>query len=85
MSARLVIFQLNGKATLWWQEAKSENNIRSKELSWKIFLKLFKNKYVSKRYYDEKDKEFNDLGLGQSTMEEFVTKFIKLQRRMYHT
>ena len=35
---------------------------------------------MSERYYDEKDKEFNDLRLGMSTMEEFVTKFVHLQR-----
>ena len=39
---RLAIFQLSGKASLWWQKAKSVNNIRSKELSWKVFKILFK-------------------------------------------
>ena len=32
------------------------------------------------QYYDEKAKEFNDLRLGQLTMEEFVTNFVNLQR-----
>ena len=54
-------FQLSGKAALWWQEAKRVNNIRRKELSWKVFKKLFKKIYMSERYYDEKAKEFNDL------------------------
>ena len=35
---------------------------------------------VCERYYDEKAKEFNDLQLGMLTMEDFVTKFINLQR-----
>ena len=34
---------------------------------------------MSKRYYDEKTKEFNDLRMGMLTMEEFVTKFMNLQ------
>ena len=33
LRARLAIFQLSGKFSLWWQEAKSVNNIGSKELS----------------------------------------------------
>ena len=35
---------------------------------------------MSERYYDEKAKEFNDLRLGTLTMDEFVTKFVNLQR-----
>ena len=65
---------------MWWQEAKSVNNVRSKELSWKFFKKLLKKKYMGEWYYDEKAKEFNDLQFRQLTMEEFVTKFIHLQR-----
>ena len=32
------------------------------------------------RYYDEKSKDFNDLRLRMLTMENFVTKFVNLQR-----
>jgi hypothetical protein len=52
------------------------NKIRSNELNWKIFKKYFKQKYLTKRYYDEKSKEFHDLKLGQMTIEDFVTKFV---------
>ena len=34
---------------------------------------------MSERYYNEKTKEFNDLRLGMSNMEEVVTKFVNLQ------
>ena len=33
-------------------------------MTWKIFKKYLKNKYITERYYDEKDKEFHDLNLG---------------------
>ena len=46
LRACLAIFPLSKKDALWWQEAKSVNNIRSKELSWKIFKKLFKKIHV---------------------------------------
>ena len=35
---------------------------------------------MSVRYYYEKAKEFNDFRLDMSTIEEFVTKFVNLQR-----
>ena len=43
----LAIFELIRKATLWWQEGKRVNNIRSTELRWKILKKIFKKKYMS--------------------------------------
>lgn len=36
LKARLSIFQLNIKITLWWLEAKIVNKIRGKDLTWKI-------------------------------------------------
>ena len=35
---------------------------------------------MSKQYYNEKAKEFNDLRLGMLSMEDFVTKIVNLQR-----
>ena len=35
--------------------------------------------YLNERYYDEKTKEFNELKLGQLTIEEFVQKITSLQ------
>ena len=30
-------------------------------MTWKLFKKHFKEKYLNERYYDEKAKKFNDL------------------------
>lgn len=49
-------------------------------MSWKLFKKYFSQNYFIEIYYDEKDKEFNDLKLGQLSMDEFIKKFICLQR-----
>ena len=46
---------------------------------WAFFRKLFKKKYLSERYYDEKAKEFNKQKLGQLTMDRFISKFFNLQ------
>ena len=42
----LSIFQMRRKVSLRWQDAKSVNNIRSKELSWNFFLIFFKYIYI---------------------------------------
>ena len=34
---------------------------------------------MEERYYDEKVKEFNELKLGNLTIDEIVTKFLNLQ------
>lgn len=31
--ARLLVFQLNGKPTIWWQETKTINQIKSSEIN----------------------------------------------------
>ena len=46
LRARLAIFQLSEKDVLWWHEAKSVYNKHNKELNWKTFQKLFKDKYM---------------------------------------
>ena len=38
LRAPLSFFQLSRKSALWWKEAKSVSNIRSKELSWNYFF-----------------------------------------------
>jgi len=49
-------------------------------LNWKLFKKYFKQKYLTKMYYDEKDKEFHDIKLGHMLIDEFVTKLVNMMR-----
>ena len=74
-----LFFRWLGKLLCDGRMKKNINNIHGKELTCKIFKTPFKRKFMLDRYYDEKAKEFNDLRLGQLTMEEFVTKFVNLQ------
>ena len=59
---------------------KNVHRIKGNYMTWKLFKKHIKQKYLTELYYDEKDKEFNDMKLGQMTIDEFVTKFFSLQR-----
>ena len=78
--ARLAIYQLQGKATLWWEEMKMVHTIDEKTVTWEDFQVKFENHYFSKRYYDDKAKEFHELRLGQVTIDEFVAKFTNMLR-----
>ena len=80
MKARLAIFQLQGKATLWWEEVKIVKGVSEQTIAWGKFQKYFKERYLTECFYDEKAREFHDLRLGQQTMDEFITHFTSLLR-----
>jgi hypothetical protein len=80
LKARVVAFNLNGKASIWWEDLKNVKGIHEEGMSWERFEIYFRNKYPSKKYFDKKTKEFNELKLGQFTIEEYVIGFLKLLR-----
>eukprot|EP00253_Pinus_taeda_P009960 PITA_09960 len=49
MKARIVTFSLNGKANIWWEDVKNVKGIDEDVLTWHVFERLFKKKYLSKR------------------------------------
>jgi hypothetical protein len=44
LKVRITIFNLNGKASIWWEDLRNMKGINEKDLSWKQFEKKFKNK-----------------------------------------
>eukprot|EP00253_Pinus_taeda_P015634 PITA_15634 len=80
LKARLAIFQLQGKATLWWEEVNIVKGVTEQTITWDNFQRYFKERYLTERFYDEKAREFHDLRLGQQTMDEFITRFTSLLR-----
>ena len=80
MKARISIFNLNGRASIWWEHLRQVKKINERRIVWKQFKKYFKHKYLSDRYYNDKIKELHELKLGQLTMEEYANKFLELLR-----
>jgi hypothetical protein len=80
LKARITIFNLNGKASIWWEDLRNVKGVHEKDLSWKQFEKYFRKKYLSEKYMDGKTKEFYELKLGQLTVDEYINKFIELLR-----
>eukprot|EP00253_Pinus_taeda_P032718 PITA_32718 len=72
------ISMLQGKETLWWEEIKIVKGVSERTITWEKFQKYFKERYLTKRFYDEKAREFHDLRLGQQTMDEFINRFTSL-------
>ena len=80
MKDMVAIFNLTGRASIWWENFRQVKNINERKIVWKQFQKYFRQKYLSDRYYDDKIKEFDELRLGQQTIEEHANKFLELLR-----
>jgi hypothetical protein len=46
LKASIAIFNLNGKASIWWEDFTNMKGILEKDFSWKQFEKYFKKKYL---------------------------------------
>ena len=78
MQARLAIYNLNGKAARWWWDLKYTKKDELREIRWEKFWNIFQEKYMSKRFFDHKVKEFHELRMGSMTMDAFINRFIDL-------
>lgn len=47
-------------------------------MTWKLLKREFQKNYLTKMYFDENDREFHELRLGQSTINGFLNKFMSL-------
>jgi hypothetical protein len=68
---RIAMYQLKGKASMWWDQFVQVQHIREKDITWKEFKGYFEKKYLTRRYYDRKMKEFFELKLGSMTIDEY--------------
>jgi hypothetical protein len=75
---RIAIYQLKGKASMWWDQLVQVQHTVEKSVTWREFKKYFEKKYLTKRYYDKKMKEFFELKLGSMTIYEYERRFLKL-------
>ena len=78
LKAKMAIYNLTGKAYIWWQDLKRVKGIREKNINWSTFKKYFKKKFLSEQYYEERAKKFYELKLGTMNMKELNSKFLSL-------
>ena len=48
---QMAIYNLTGKADNWWQDIKRVKKLKEKYLTWRVFKKYFKRKFLSEQYY----------------------------------
>jgi hypothetical protein len=75
---RIDIYQLKGKASMSWDQLVQVQHIKEKSITWREFKKYFEKKYLIKRYYDKKMKEFFELKLGSTTIDEYERRLLEL-------
>ena len=79
---RMDIYNLIEKAYIWRQDIKRVKNMKEKYLTWRVFKKYFKRKFLSEQYYEERAKEFYELKLGSMSMKELRNKFLSLLKHV---
>jgi hypothetical protein len=75
---RISIYRLKGKASMWWYQFVLMQHIDEKNVTWREFKRYFQNKYLTKRYYDKKMKEFFELKLRSMTIDKYERRFLEL-------
>ena len=60
----MAIYNLTEKDEIWWQNIKRVKNLKEKYLTWRVFKKYFKRKFLSEQYYEERYKDFYGHKLG---------------------
>jgi hypothetical protein len=78
LEGRITIYQLKGKASMWWDQLMQVHHIVEKSVTWREFKKYFEKKYLTNRYYDKKMKELFELKLGSTTIDEYGRGFLEL-------
>lgn len=80
MKEKIVTFSVKGKADIWWEHVNNVKDIHEDDLTWHAFKRLFKKKYLSERYYDDRAKEFYEFPMGSMTNEEYTSTLLELLR-----
>ena len=75
---RLVAFQLEGEAQVWWNWAKTSRDLEA--MTWAEFQELFMGKYFPDTARHAKAQEFLELKQGTMTVMEYVARFTELAR-----
>ena len=75
---RLVAFQLEGEAQVWWKWARTSRDLEA--MTWAEFQKLLMGKYFPNTARHLKAQEFLELKQGAMTVMDYVARFTKLAR-----
>jgi hypothetical protein len=63
---------------MWWDQYVQVQHIDENKVTWREFKQYFEKKYLTKRYYDKKMKEFFELKFESTTIDEYERIFLEL-------
>lgn len=75
---RCAVSFLKDEAYSWWSTLITF--VSKDKINWEFFYTEFKNKYISKRYLDQKKKEFVELRQGNTSVAEYEREFVHLNK-----
>jgi hypothetical protein len=78
VEGRISIYQLKRKSSMWWDQLVQVQHIVETSVTLREFKKYFEKKYLTKRYYEKKMKEFFEIKLGSMTIDEYERRFLEL-------
>eukprot|EP00253_Pinus_taeda_P011986 PITA_11986 len=82
MKSKVATFNIKGKENIWWEDVKNVKDIHEEVLTWSEFERIFRMKYISERYYDDKVKKFYELKMGSMIDYEYTSRFLELLRSL---
>jgi hypothetical protein len=77
MKVCMVIFQLKGRALLWWKMLLPQLNMVVEDVSWELFEERFRERYLSEEFIERQLNEFNALRQGGRTVPEYEARFME--------
>ena len=78
VEGQIAIYQVKGNSSIWWEKLVQVQHFRENNVTWREFKRHFEKKYLTKRYYDKKMKEFFELKVGSMSIDEYERRFLEL-------
>jgi hypothetical protein len=70
---------------MWWDQFVQVKHIYENKVTWREFKRYFQKKYLTKRYYEKKMKEFFELKLGSMKIDGYERRFLELLKYVTFT
>ena len=78
MKARVDISSMKVNFDIWYENLRNVKVIRENRFSWRIFEKCFREKYLPKRYYNNKAKNFYEHKFRKLSVDEYTARLLEL-------
>jgi len=72
------IFQLKGKALLWWKTLLTQLGMDISKVTWDLFKEKIRERYLSEEFLERQLNEFNALNQGSRSLPEYEARFMDL-------